>query len=72
MLEEFGTHIPDHMEMRVRDSTADLRYIVLPQTPEGTQGMGEEELAKLVTRDSMIGVRNDRETAGLLSDLNWT
>jgi nitrile hydratase subunit alpha len=56
VLEEFGTHVPDHMEMRVRDSTADLRYIVLPQRPEGTQGMGEDELAKLVTRDSMIGV----------------
>ena len=56
VLEEFGTHIADHVEMRVRDSTADLRYLVIPQRPEGTQGMGEEELAKLVTRDSMIGV----------------
>jgi nitrile hydratase len=56
VLEEFGTPVPENVELRVRDSTADLRYIVLPQRPEGTQGMGEDELAKLVSRDAMIGV----------------
>ena len=44
------------VEVRVVDSTADLRYLVLPQRPEGTEGMTEEELIALVTRDSMIGV----------------
>ncbi len=56
VLEEFGTPVPDSVELRVRDSTADLRYIVVPQRPEGTQGLGEDELAKLVSRDAMIGV----------------
>ncbi|MFN3892035.1 MAG: nitrile hydratase subunit alpha [Beijerinckiaceae bacterium] len=56
VLEEFGTPLPDSVEVRVRDSTADLRYLVVPQRPEGTEGMGEEELAKLVSRDAMIGV----------------
>jgi nitrile hydratase len=56
VLEEFGTQIADDVEMRVRDSTADLRYLVVPQRPAGTEGMGEEELAKLVSRDAMIGV----------------
>jgi nitrile hydratase len=56
VLEEFGTPVPENVELRVRDSTADLRYIVLPQRPEETQGMGEDELAKLVSRDAMIGV----------------
>lgn len=56
VLEEFGTHVSEDVEVRVRDSTADLRYIVVPLRPEGTEGMGEEELAKLVSRDAMIGV----------------
>lgn len=56
VLEEFGAHVPDDVEVRVRDSTADLRYLVVPRRPEGTEGMGEEELAKLVSRDAMIGV----------------
>jgi nitrile hydratase subunit alpha len=56
VLEEFGTHIPDSMEVRVHDSTADLRYIVLPARPDGTDGWDEDKLASLVTRDSMIGV----------------
>lgn len=56
VLAEFGTTVPDNVEMRVRDSTADLRYLVVPQRPEGTEGMGEEELVKLVSRDAMIGV----------------
>jgi len=56
VLAEFGTVIPDDVEVRVHDSTADLRYLVLPQRPEGTEGMDENELSALVTRDSMIGV----------------
>ncbi|MDP2357716.1 MAG: nitrile hydratase subunit alpha [Beijerinckiaceae bacterium] len=56
VLEEFGTPVPENVELRVRDSTADLRYIVVPQRPDGTQGLGEDELAKLVSRDAMIGV----------------
>ena len=56
VLAEFGTRVPDETEIRVADSTADLRYIVIPERPAGTDGMSEEELAKLVTRDAMIGV----------------
>jgi len=56
VLAEFGTTVPDDVEVRVHDSTAELRYMVLPMRPEGSEGMSEEELAKLVTRDSMIGV----------------
>lgn len=56
VLAEFGTAIPDDVEVRVHDSTADLRYIVLPARPAGTEGWGEDKLAGLVTRDCMIGV----------------
>ena len=56
VLAEFGTVIPDGVEVRVHDSTADLRYIVLPMRPPGSEGLSEEALAKLVTRDSLIGV----------------
>ncbi|MDD9878352.1 MAG: nitrile hydratase subunit alpha [Magnetovibrio sp.] len=56
VLAEFGTEIADDVEVRVHDSTADLRYMVLPLRPAGTDGMGEADLAALVTRDSMIGV----------------
>ena len=55
VMREFGLDVGD-VEVRVVDSTADLRYLVLPQRPAGTEGMAEEELAGLVTRDSMIGV----------------
>jgi len=55
VLAEFGTHIPDDVEVRVSDSTADLRFLVLPYQPAGTEGLSEAELAELVTRDSMIG-----------------
>ncbi len=55
VLAEFGVELPDGVEVRVHDSTADLRYIVLPMRPKGTQGWSEEQLAALVTRDSMIG-----------------
>ncbi len=56
VLAEFGTVIPEDVEVRVHDSTADMRYMVVPMRPEGTEDMSEEELAALVTRDSMIGV----------------
>ncbi len=56
VLREFSTDVGDDTEVVVLDSTADLRYLVLPQRPAGTDGMSEEELAALVTRDSMIGV----------------
>ena len=56
VLREFGTEIPDEVEVRVHDSTADLRYLVLPQRPAGTGHLSEDELAALVKRDSMIGV----------------
>jgi nitrile hydratase alpha subunit len=56
VLREFGTAIPDTVEVRVHDSTADMRYLVLPERPTGTEGWSEAKLAELVTRDSMIGV----------------
>jgi len=56
VLREFGTEIPEQVEVRVHDSTADMRYLVLPERPRGTEGMSEPQLAELVTRDSMIGV----------------
>jgi nitrile hydratase len=56
VLAEFGTELLDTVEVRVHDSTADLRYLVLPLRPAGTEGMGEDELAGLVTRDCLIGV----------------
>ena len=55
VLSEFGVVLPDHVQVRVHDSTADMRYIVLPQRPAGTDGWDTEALADLVTRDSMIG-----------------
>lgn len=56
VLAEFGTSIPDDVEIRVSDSTAQVRYLVLPKRPEGTESFSEEQLAALVTRDAMIGV----------------
>ena len=55
VLEEFGVRLSDDVEVRVWDSNAELRYLVLPQRPAGTEGMSEDALAALVTRDSMIG-----------------
>ena len=55
VLREFGLDLPETTRIRVHDSTADMRYIVLPARPVGTDGMDEAALAKLVTRDSMIG-----------------
>ena len=56
VLREFGLALPDDVEVRVWDSTAELRYLVLPERPEGTEGMSGEALEALVTRDSMVGV----------------
>jgi nitrile hydratase len=56
VLAEFGTQIPDNIEIRVVDSTADMRYMVLPLRPGHTAHMSEQELVKIITRDSMIGV----------------
>jgi nitrile hydratase len=55
VLSEFGTELPDSVEVRVVDSTADCRYLVLPMQPAGTEGWSAEKLAGLATRDSMIG-----------------
>jgi nitrile hydratase len=56
VLAEFGLSIPDTVQIRVHDSTADMRYLVLPMRPQGTDGWSEERLAAIVSRDSMIGV----------------
>jgi nitrile hydratase len=56
VLEEFGTAIPEGVGIRVHDSTADMRYLVLPMRPAGTDGFSADQLAALVTRDSLIGV----------------
>lgn len=55
VLREFGLHLPNTVQVRVHDSTADMRYIVLPARPVGTDGLSEAQLARLVTRDAMIG-----------------
>jgi nitrile hydratase len=55
VLADFGVEVPDGKEIRVWDSSSDMRYLVLPERPEGTEGLAETELAALVTRDSMIG-----------------
>ncbi len=56
ILKEFGTELAEDVELRVWDSTADLRYLVLPERPAGSERMTEEQLAALVTRDAMVGV----------------
>jgi nitrile hydratase len=60
VLEEFGTELGPDVAIRVWDSTAELRYLVLPERPAGTEGWSEEELAALVTRNAMIGVEKVR------------
>ncbi|MEM7442136.1 MAG: nitrile hydratase subunit alpha [Pseudomonadota bacterium] len=65
LLKTFGTHIADDVEVRVHDSSADMRYLVMPVRPKGTDGWSEEQLAKLVTRDSMIGVTDALSPADL-------
>ncbi|HET8616890.1 MAG TPA: nitrile hydratase subunit alpha [Actinomycetales bacterium] len=56
VLAEFGLHLPPEVTVRVHDSTADLRYLVVPRRPSGSEGLSEEELAALVSRDCLIGV----------------
>jgi nitrile hydratase len=56
VLREFDTQVDEDVEVRVWDSTAELRYIVLPERPAGAENLNEEELAALVTRDAMVGV----------------
>jgi nitrile hydratase alpha subunit len=63
VLAEFGAVLPDGVEVRVHDSTADMRYMVLPMRPAGTDGWSEEALTELVTRDSLIGVARAVEPA---------
>src|SRR5579864_4528077 len=63
VMSEFGTELPPDVDVRVFDSSADIRYLVLPQRPSGTDGMSEEELAALVTRDSLIGVTTAKAPA---------
>lgn len=63
VLKQFGTELPDDVEIRVWDSTSEMRYLVLPQRPEGTEGWPDEQLAELVTRNSMIGVEKARNPA---------
>jgi nitrile hydratase len=58
VLREFGVELPEDTEVRVWDSTAEVRYIVLPERPSGSEKLNEQELAELVTRDAMIGVTN--------------
>lgn len=64
VLAEFGTDIPVGTEVRVLDSTADIRYLVIPRRPDGSDAMSEAELAALVTRDSMIGTATAMQPGG--------
>ena len=64
VLQEFGLELDDDVEVRVWDSTAELRYLVLPERPAGTDNMSEEELADIVTRNSMIGTEKAASPAG--------
>ncbi len=65
VLKEFGVTLPDATEVRVWDSTAEMRYLVIPMRPAGTAGLNEEQLADLVTRDSMIGTATALPPAGM-------
>lgn len=56
VLKEFGTVLPDHVTLRVHDSNADMRYVVVPMRPPGTEGWSEEQLAGILTRDTLVGV----------------
>ena len=57
VLAEFGTHIADRKDVKVHDSNADMRYLILPEKPEGTEGWSEADLSKLISRDHLVGVR---------------
>jgi nitrile hydratase len=65
VLTEFGVDLPEDIAVRVWDSTAELRYIVIPERPAGTDGWDEEALAAIVTRNSMIGTDRDLKTEAL-------
>ena len=65
VLQEFGVELSDDAEVRVVDSTANVRYLVIPRRPAGTDGLAEDELVPLITRDSMIGVAHAREPAAV-------
>jgi nitrile hydratase len=56
VLKEFGTEIPDDVTVRVHDSNADMRYVVVPMRPAGTEGWSEDALAEILTRDTLVGV----------------
>jgi len=64
VLEEFGLRLPDEVAVNVWDSSSDLRYLVIPEQPEGTEGWSEEQLATIVSRDCMIGVARPQVSAG--------
>ncbi len=64
VLSEFGVALPEDIELRVWDSTSELRYLVLPERPAGTQGWDEKRLASIVTRNSMIGTHRDLSIDG--------
>lgn len=67
IIAEFGVTLPDDVEIRVWDSTAEVRYMVLPVRPPGTEGWTEEQLATLVTRDSMVGTDVPHVREGVLA-----
>ena len=56
VLKEFGTDLPDNVTVRVHDSNADMRYVVVPMRPAGTEGWNEDDLARILTRDTLVGV----------------
>jgi nitrile hydratase len=56
VLQEFGTEIPNDVTVRVHDSNADMRYVVIPMRPEGTEGLSELQLENLLTRDHLVGI----------------
>ena len=64
VLKAFGEDIPEDVEVRVWDSTAEMRYLVLPERPAGTEGWTEEQLAQIVTRDAMVGVGTVKRPGG--------
>jgi nitrile hydratase subunit alpha len=68
VLREFGVELEEDVELRVVDSTADIRYLVIPRRPSGTETMSDEELAKLATRDAMIGVAQPAAASSRIAD----